>query len=84
MKFNFQFIYLSSMPYLTTDIVSSTNRVVYGKKGDLVSICADHDNVFIVDNNGNRFGVLKSLLSEERVEPDVQQPLKENVRKKRK
>lgn len=42
---------------LSTDILSSSKKI-YGKKGDVVKIVADHLNVMIVeDKNGKRFPV---------------------------
>lgn len=35
------------------------NQILYGKKGDKVKLISDHDNVLIVELNGNKFPVKK-------------------------
>ena len=61
------------MPYLTLDVVGTSSRITYGKKGDVVEVYSKHDNVFIVENeNKLRFSVLKDQLSNKKIEPDLQ------------
>ena len=58
--------------YLTQDIVGSSSRLCFGKKGDKVKLFTNHDNVKIVENDsGFRFSVHESHLSKELVIPDV-------------
>ena len=61
----------SPMPYLTQDIVGTSSRRTYGKKGDLVKIYSDHDNVKIVENpDGFRFAVNEKFLSNKKIEKE--------------
>jgi hypothetical protein len=41
---------------LLTDIYNGKRKLL-AKKGDKVSLVADHDNVLIVEKDGNRFSV---------------------------
>ena len=60
------------MPYLTSDIVGSSSRITFGKRGDKVQIYSDHQNIYIVENaKGIRFSVLKHTLSDKKIEPDL-------------
>lgn len=60
------------MPYLTSDIVGTSSRITYGKKGDKVKIYSDHENVYIVENEGGlRFCVNKKELSNKKIEKDL-------------
>lgn len=58
--------------YLKENAISSTSRKVYALKGEKVKSIADHDNCLIVESDkGTRFGIQKSLLSEDFVPKDV-------------
>lgn len=57
--------------YLTEDIKGfagkESERSFYGKKGEKVKEISDHGNVLIVELNGQRFGVNKQKLSQEKI-----------------
>lgn len=49
---------------LTKDIYANRDKVLYGKKGDVVTIISYSDPVYIVEgSNGNRFPVHEDFLT---------------------
>lgn len=48
---------------LLSDVLSGkfdkTGQILYARKGDMVTLIADHDDVLIVEKDGNRFPVAK-------------------------
>lgn len=64
---------------LSADVRSNfNNRKLYGTKGEEVIFISDHEKVVIVENKeGNRFSVLKILLTEEDVQPSAVEVLTE-------
>jgi len=58
--------------YLKDDFYSSSGKTKYASKGDKIKVISDHDNVIIAeDEEGNRFGCNKSLISEEYVQKEI-------------
>jgi hypothetical protein len=56
--------------YLIEDVVSY-NFKVYAKKGDIVKLVSDRDNVVIIeDSKGYRFTTKKTNLSEDKIQKD--------------
>lgn len=59
------------MTYYLIDDVVSYNYTVYAKKGDIVKVVADHDNVVIIeDSKGYRFTTKKTNLSQDKIQKD--------------
>lgn len=44
---------------LLKDIFSKVTRKLYGARGEVVTVIADHDSVLIVEGKSGRFPVLK-------------------------
>ena len=72
--------------YLKEDIISYSNTMIYGRKGEVVTFISDHDNCVCVEGeNGQKFGVRKDRLSNDKIEKEIiiQQPQKtKNAKRK--
>ena len=60
------------MKYYLKEDFTSVFRKIYGYKGEVVTIIADHDNcATVVSEKGIMFGVNKSKLSEEKINKET-------------
>jgi len=58
--------------YLKDDFYSSSGKTKYASKGDKIKVISDHDNVIIAENEeGNRFGCNKNLISQDIIEKEI-------------
>lgn len=58
--------------YLKDDFYSSSGKTKYASKGDKIKVISDHDNVIIAENEeGNRFGCNKNLISQDFIEKEI-------------
>lgn len=58
--------------YLKDDFYSSSGKTKYANKGDKIKVISDHDNVIIAENEeGNRFGCNKNLISQDFIEKEI-------------
>lgn len=58
--------------YLKDDFFSSSGKTKYASKGDKIKVISDHDNVIIAENEeGNRFGCNKNLISQDFIEKEI-------------
>jgi uncharacterized Rossmann fold enzyme len=66
--------------YLTEDYTGAASGILYGKKGDRVSVISKEGNMVLVELDGIRFHTQESRLSKGKVEKDI---VKEVVKRKK-
>lgn len=71
--------------YLNQDVTSSTSKKIYALKGEKVFVIGDHDNaVTVISEGGNKFGVSRTLLSQNVIPKDeiiIETKTKQNGKK---
>jgi hypothetical protein len=56
--------------FLIEDIIGAASRIIYGRKGDIVTIIRTGHDLTLVELNNQKFFVRNEKLSKEKVDPD--------------